>query len=543
MEKLPVEILKEIFFSLHQIQQVECMTVCRKWELAIKEFCLFRSVHITNRNQLERLQRKLEQESTKCEQVERVFLNAQIDRSSDLGSFLRLFPYPKVIYMPTANVLQLEKSWCESLECFCELNSTSITYKLLDSGIYSRLESVAVYRDGFDMSSVNFIKSLANAPALKRLQMKHFSITIEDLELLHTILPTLCLLDFDSTTLFGYYGLPDSNIEPAISVTSLTLHLDCIEFVDTTVNLFKYISKKYTNLTEAKFYISLEDMTDDDDVSVIYHDGMVPLLQRFGSQLKKVSLFSVASPRILLEMLDEVDYHLESLDIQLLLSADRINEPLGTRKQLKYITTFKLMGLSSTTFHWLSDFIVLKELDLTFSQLPSNTRTPRPITLNRILEACPETLESITIANVKLIYEPSNIQLPFVKRLYLRDSILASHIDIFISKTLPHLRYLGLEYCQLAYKQLSFPDLNLDYLEINDIHKLGKDNLLVITSHDDEQQLYAKSASRLYDSEMKQAFLKYDSALYPFGKRILDSSPNARPFISVACASVNNVVY
>jgi hypothetical protein len=393
------------------------------------------------------------------------------------------------------------------------------------------------------MSSVAFIKKLANAPSLKKLRMEHFSIRIDDLELLHTTLPTLCWLDFDSTTLFGYYDVPNVDIEPAISVTSLSLDVDCIEFVDNAVNLFKYISKKYTNLTEAKFNLSLDDLSDDSDIFTLYHDGMVPLIQNFGSQLKKLSVFSSASPRILLDMLDKVDYHLESLDIQLLLATDQISDSFGTIKLAKYIQTFKLMGLSLTTFNWLSDLIVLKELELTFSPFPSNVRPPRAVTLNRILEVCPKTLESITITNAKLIYEPSNIQLPFVKKVYFRDLILAAKIDSFISRALPSLRYVGLEYCQLAYKQLSFPGLHLDSLEIKDIRKPGKDNLLVITLQNDEQQFYAKSGLRIYDYEATQGFFKYDDILHPFGKRISNISSTSRPFISVTCASVNSVIY
>jgi hypothetical protein len=37
MDKLPLEILNEVFILLHQLQKVECMKVYRHWEKIISD--------------------------------------------------------------------------------------------------------------------------------------------------------------------------------------------------------------------------------------------------------------------------------------------------------------------------------------------------------------------------------------------------------------------------------------------------------------------------------------------------------------------------
>jgi hypothetical protein len=373
--------------------------------------------------------------------------------------------------------------------------------------------------------------------------MEAYSMTLSDIEMIHesaTMLESLYLM---------YTEIPEqdqdisdvleSDIVPATSVTSLTLDIQNAVSPDDVANFLIYVSRKYPNLQNFEIsdtYLGLYD----DFIEHIYTNGFLPLISKLRPTLQNITtcLLPTGLASDLFKAFDESQCRIQ----QLTLKAEPYTwdfHSFQSIEQLKYIQVLKLERFSCTHFQWLGDFNVLKQLSLNFSQ---DAGLLKSVQLNEIVHFCQNTVEIILLQQVLLTCKDSkDIQLPSLKKLELFNVELDEDTDIFISKSLPNLRYLTLLYYGTTGMYFYFPNLDLYCLDIRNTETEEAEILKVDVGG--EHRFYAKSKFNRHEAPPHGHVFKYDERMFPPNELWNDVASNDEPITTVVCASIRNVVY
>jgi hypothetical protein len=195
--------------------------------------------------------------------------NPSITRSNHLSSPFQ-FTHP--------SLLKLEKlSDCEECEFARELTMSNMCINL------KSLELTC------EESSKDILAELKNMPVLETLTLRYFDLTLMDLEMVHYNIPSiknLCLRDA-----FIVSGKFPNDISPVTLITMLDLSLGIVDDLDTHIELYKYLAKKYPSVSKPTFkdeaLVGLDVYVD--YARDVYNKGIIPCHQKIGTQIDTFS--------------------------------------------------------------------------------------------------------------------------------------------------------------------------------------------------------------------------------------------------------------
>ncbi|KAI8886294.1 hypothetical protein K501DRAFT_269848 [Backusella circina FSU 941] len=166
---------------------------------------------------------------------------------------------------------------------------------------------------------------LISAPALNTLTMSDYSFTFNDLDTLSSVLPHLTSISLIDCTLLPDNKHASALIEPATSVTSLSL--DSIEIyvrsLEIEAELLMYISKKYPNLSTITYNVLLCEKS--------YTLARPPTTTKFQFLYRDTAVTKVTFTEITQTLIEMFNSHTEFVE-----SDYAITSPSNRVKQLYY---------------------------------------------------------------------------------------------------------------------------------------------------------------------------------------------------------------
>jgi hypothetical protein len=180
----------------------------------------------------------------------------------------------------------------------------------------------------------------------------------------------------------------------------------------------------------------------------------------------------------------------------------------------------------------------------------TNTAGTRTLQLNKSLEICGKSLESLTFTGLILVYPPltaSNTPPSVYHRIKKLDFVTMSlphDIDTFISSSFPELHALKFKKCSDTKKEKRYfmlPNTNLHYLQV--LHGLDTDDhVLVLTLCNNKKRMY-KSARGAYDFYTHEVnFGLQDAATNPSIISVPFENRPVSPFLTIICNSLKDIL-
>ncbi|KAI8885287.1 hypothetical protein K501DRAFT_270864 [Backusella circina FSU 941] len=537
MEKLPVEILNQIFIRLHQQHRAECMTVCRLWATIIAGTCLFHTIRVGSMKQMKKLIDRVREDPSQGARVERLILDLFIEADFDMDIIPPLFPNVRVFFMSQACDLPFSEKltphpWCKSIEYIGECLKGVHVQQILTSGTCPRLKNIAVYGD-YGRSRRNFIELMANAPALTTLNISGFQFSLLDLESLHTKLPLLRSLTLESIEIDC--SILPSKIQTTPSMRILNIDTTSMLKGEEEVNLFQYITTKYTQLLELSFDKMLgSTMSNAVIKKSLNNNTSTAFMEQLGSKLEAISLGSGRQDLNPFEMLDDGVLLIRKIgaDKPLLQQITRLNIA-------RCVHTLTVNHLNHCIdLGWLKEFSVLKELTL-FNIGGELSRRRRMIKPSDLLKNLGESIEILHLCGLKLTNDFSVVHQHPLKSISFENVTLAPQLDGFISQSFPKLHTLIFEFCHIGGRSLILPNIDLSYFRIIEKLPISDTAMLVISLNNNERTWYF--ANPKIDISFCTDYFSYaDTSVYPAITSLPYDKYSGTPYMTLACNSLNN---
>ncbi|KAI8879323.1 hypothetical protein K501DRAFT_303605 [Backusella circina FSU 941] len=544
MNKLPTEVLSQIFVFLHQQDKVECMTVCRKWANAIESCSLFQTIRIDSDEQLNRLMAKVQQEPKQGLRVERLILNLNL-HNVDMNGLPLLFPNVRVfIYYEISFDLSLTKRqpyfpWHKTIQHMSEYPNTIHAQQTLSSGICPRLTRIAVF-EGKPFTKPtylgkDFIGLLKNAPVLKVLSLGGFDLALTDFELLHKNVPLLNSLTI-RRSIINCDFFP-SDISPATAVTtfSITPHG---QLLDDEIRLLQYLGKKYTHLSKLFYDVRVLDRNEYNELRV-YADGLTPFMESLAQKLKTFEIDMSGKSGNLFRVLDNAGCQIRDLTLHGTIKQP-VLEQLAQSNQAKHIRklTIGRMDCDHGDLQWLEGFTGLEELNITNVNW-ANKAERSIIDLNHLLAILGDTLTTLILHDFELAFQLATNRQYKVKHLVLYNIILSQQTDEFISQSFPDLRTIKFIRCGFIKRNFLLPNINLFHIQIMQKFPLGNNKILVSTLKREEQRWYtARHSNVVHYSE--DDFSSTDASVFPAFVSLPFDQFKGQPYMSFTCNSIRD---
>jgi hypothetical protein len=482
-------------------------------------------------NGLNNLVERVKKEPEKGAKIECLILNLSIDESFDMSLIPVLFPKIRTFYLyHYKNKHKLEMvntgSWNRHIHCFTEYTSSHLATQLLTSGLCHRLKELSV---DITLSDREFIPLLASAPYLEKLKIANLRVTIDDLDSLHISLPYLQSLWLQAPQLRG--GRPSTMVLPAASLRVLKVESLDVFFIQTQIALLQYASEKYTNLKELSYSSACFDFREE-EMRILCRNGWIPLFMALGSGLKSVCIDSNGLPANIYQILDGVGCHLDGLYLEESTLRETL-EGFKQSRQIKHIRTLVLTnhGIGYTGFGWLTGMVQLKELKV-------NCVYDTIIQFDVLLQACPDTVESLSIENGKLEIGHAIHHTSFIKSLSFSRLYLPETMDVFISDHFHRLNALKLDNCQLYRRCFVLPMADLNYFELLDYFPPNRHSILVKTLNNDRKYWHTTKNRRIAYVDPQE----HDATPHANVRTIPYDDFVTTPFMTLTCNSIKDIV-
>jgi hypothetical protein len=547
MDRLPAEILHEILVLLPLKRKIECMLVCLRWSHIIRSNALLHT--ICQINSMDKFLHMLKEQPSRGSQVKRLMLFDCCNDDLTQQKIFELLPNMRFIYIKrllrkkdrdfSREPLQPITLARNRVECIIDLDTTEMAYYALTSGQCSFLTTLQVDFMFTNRSSCHVVQLLKNAPQLLSFKMMNADITLNDLETIHGDLPflhSLILCDVHITIT----ELPETII-PAPLMKKLLLYLKYVK-AESQIQLLHYIRSKYPRLEHFRFWNPTQDIWEHQDRISFSKHGLMPFLQEIGPQLKSLELSSISLEQHFFKHLDLYDCQLQSFYA---FTFDRRNIlcHLAQSNQCQYLEKLTLQNILPFSFELLQNMSKLRSLELIYSYQDNHQyrKIYSAINFIRLLEMCPDTLESLVIRHANIeCYDNITRSYP-LKRLVIEGPRLPINIDQVLSMCFPKLESLTLLDCVRIGTSLKLPNINLSYLELLTERLESLITLSVTTWR--ERQFYVVKRKYFNADEIQVDHgrchpLNYD-AITPAPDKMFEEEV---PMVTVECASIRALV-
>jgi hypothetical protein len=260
MDKLPTEILHNIFIQLDLQHRLTYLTVCRRWWNVLDNGALFYNVSIIGDNYFNILMDVFEQSPARATQVEEIYLLYLTPYELIKRNILGTFPNVRMItseryspvtdpafpYIKKHNGVVYSKP---KLEYLYDIGDCLLVSQMLSSNLGSRLETLNLDFREYE-SSQYIIPRLKDLPVLKGLYIGRTSLTVLDLEHIHSAIPSIQNFALIRVSILAF-SMP-SDIVPATFITNLNFKDLHYADKETCAKMYQYMTRKYTSLSHIK---------------------------------------------------------------------------------------------------------------------------------------------------------------------------------------------------------------------------------------------------------------------------------------------------
>ncbi|KAI8879692.1 hypothetical protein K501DRAFT_303084 [Backusella circina FSU 941] len=539
MNKLPIEILNQIFLYLNQAQKVECMLVCRHWARTVKNFSLFETVRFSSTESLDKVLALIKRDPKRGTKVERLFLDLLLLDKKMVKAIPRSFPNLKVLFihdfMYDLNVDDIPTDgWNKNIQVLMEHDTSRMTRKLLSSAKYPHLDTLYFKNDNF--TGADIVPYFVNAPALTELYITEFNAGISDYELLHQHLPclrklTICYGDITSSNM-------PTEIEPTKHLNSLS-----ITYVDITQQqhhsrFLQYIGKKYINVVSLMLYINCEGIRLGDGYE-FHKDEWNPVLAVIGSQLKSIGMEAYAVPDDFFARLDSARCQIENLTIHSICIME-MSEKLMASQQKYHIETLTIDFAADnfTAFDYLSELPNLKNLTINYSHV-----TKEDIRWNELLESVPSTVESLSLSKYTLKCNLKKEKIFGIRELHFNNCHIPKNFDAFVTTLMPKVKIMSFEECKFSRNRLNLPQHDLEEFQMIACRPSSICFMLLETLNDKKKQWHYAGNRMNQFIDYKKIFKMNDIAAYPVVSTIPFEELDISTYVGLTCRSLKNLIF
>ncbi|KAI8879151.1 hypothetical protein K501DRAFT_303952, partial [Backusella circina FSU 941] len=210
------------------------------------------------------------------------------------------------------------------------------------------------------------------------------------------------------------------------------------------------------------------------NLKLLLEQGYPYVLQRLGPQLKTFELAYADEDDAVFKKLDHFRCRIKDLELHGINQASPY--ALSESNQSNYVETLSLYKVKPFQFGWLKRMRSLRSLKLYYNDLrdsfasndseEENDYYMEPINLSKLLQLCPNHVESVSIFSSSITYDTSIDKQFDIKELWLHNvDIRPVNFDLFITKCFPNLHILKLDFT-IAEKDASlyFPNHHFSVL-------------------------------------------------------------------------------
>jgi hypothetical protein len=319
---------------------------------------------------------------------------------------------------------------------FCELAS-----QMLASNLGHRLGELQLDFEGIDgISTRTIVDQLKNLPVLKTLTLHELYIGINDLEKIHTDLPTI--QEFDLCIHITASEMP-SNVLPATFITKLDIQIDSAFDVNTHIQFYQYMLKKYSSVKVIEYIDRMILYCDPDDARRVYLNGILDFYKLVVPS-KTLAIQGVPNYVNVFEVFDGMGHQFEELRTYQC-EGETLFQYLAESKQARCIKKLDLSATKISTPRSLKNTMALTTLKLS----PSYSEN-LSIDLTDHLNGYPPTLRNLSIDCHDLNIDLAVTQLSNIETLDISCHELTKDLGDVISASFPKLAQLKLSASSLC---------------------------------------------------------------------------------------------
>jgi hypothetical protein len=267
-------------------------------------------------------------------------------------------------------------------------------------------------------------------------------------------------------------------------------------------------------------------------------------LKQLGTQLKILNTVVEPNRKDVFKIMDKCGVQIQSLGMGALYSMNL----LAASKQRNSLHTLQLFAIDFLNMQYLQALTKLKKLELSFKEERSydGEREYYRINLDDLLEACPNTLETLHVqcAEMKWNFLGTSKQHTSLKSLTLNCIQFEDDgIDEYITKRLPSLDTLVFERNTMhsGNENLILPKHHFTYLSIDPVYNPRYADILVTTLDNHKQRFYSyeRGVSFMNDTEKRGPFdIYFYETLKP--ERYINLETDH--LITIICVSVTTLI-
>jgi hypothetical protein len=219
-----------------------------------------------------------------------------------------------------------------------------------------------------------------------------------------------------------------SNITPAISLTTFKGILLSPENTSIHARLYKYMAKKYINITDIKFrYYDLKRY-DTSNKTKIYLNGLVDFYKQIAPRQSELTFYGLPDSVDIFETLDNVGSQIKSMIFRGC-EGGTLLQFLAQSNQSKHIEKLQIEGGRIDSIHLIKTMTTLTTLIISI-----DPHDPTPVHLADYLTVCPPSLKNLDIVCPPLIASPPfKTKLNSIERLKIECNTLSSNLGNTIS--------------------------------------------------------------------------------------------------------------
>jgi hypothetical protein len=409
MDHIPAEILHLVFSRLDLKDRLECMLAYQLWCDTLDHRSLLQDVYLTG-YQYPYFKDMIERLPYRGNQVEKLVMKIGSGYNFDKRKLCNTFPNLREFeltetHCSSAITNYMNKKFhllhaTSKLERITEFGECELTCQLAISNACRHLYTLDLDFRGVGVSTSSIaVPQLKNMPVLRFFQLSKARMSLMELELLHSNLPSIESFRLDLVNVSA--GEIPLKVEPATSIIELGLEICNVDDINTHIQLYKYMAKKYSSLSCFERTDMVIRDREHNYTRDVYNQGILPLYQMMAPHIVDFEFENYCDGLNAFNKFDTFGIKLDSLLIQSPYGGTDDTpflEELTQSQQSKYIFELELCGINPQPLTMLINMEVLQSLSITYNDdyaYPAEG-DKKPIRLDQLVENCPATLTTLS---------------------------------------------------------------------------------------------------------------------------------------------------
>lgn len=276
---------------------------------------------------------------------------------------------------------------------------------------------------------------LKNMPVLKKLTLETPTMTLYNLEKIHSNVPSIQELYLISIKLNARRRNPPLDISPAPCVKIFSFRGGKFQNRTLHARFYQYMAKKYTNSTTTEYadrQLSEYGFRTDQSTQ-LYLNGVIDFFKLIGPRKSYLNIYGLPDHVDPFEALDSVGSRIKKMYLDKC-QVGTIFQHLSQSDQANHLQELNVYSKTVGVIHPLASLTALTTLNLHIT-----IGDVQPVQFVDILAACPPSLKTLDVDFTPLEYGPFTTKLGNLEVLKIRCKMLSKHLGDVISTCFPNL--------------------------------------------------------------------------------------------------------